>query len=142
VTTLLAIACFACVLLPGFAQDSGNFYQPLTLAPNDSSSTEGGATNSIHKSKGAIDVNDPRVMAAISEAMDSPLSELIIGWNQFDAIQVHFPSTSLYDERDDWGYRYQYPDDTPGSRWDFRIYLMPVVPAPWGKLAKGLRALE
>jgi hypothetical protein len=40
-------------------------------------------------------------MAAISEAMDNPISELIIGWNQFDAIQVHFPGTSLHRERSD-----------------------------------------
>jgi hypothetical protein len=35
-----------------------------------------------------------------------------------------------------------HPNDLPGSRWGFRLYFMPVVPAPWGNLAKDLRALQ
>jgi len=35
-----------------------------------------------------------------------------------------------------------HPNDLPGSRWGFRLYLMPLVPAPWGNLARELRALQ
>ena len=145
-TALLATACFACALLSSFAQDSSSFYRPLTLAPNDSSSTAGGAAASSPKTKGSIDLNDPRVMAAISEAMDSPLSELIIGWNQFDAIQIHFPGTPLYDERDDWGYRYQFVPTFPvplGEHWNWVSRLaVPVVSVPLKKEVGNLFQLD
>jgi len=39
-------------------------------------------------------------------------------WNQFDAIQAHFPRTAFYDERDLWAYRYQF---------------MPTIPVPLGE---------
>jgi len=35
-----------------------------------------------------------------------------------------------------------HPDSWPGTRWDFRIYVMPLAPAPWGNLAKQLKALQ
>ena len=35
-----------------------------------------------------------------------------------------------------------HPNDLPGSRWDIRFTLMPLLPAPWGHLAKELKALE
>ena len=35
-----------------------------------------------------------------------------------------------------------HPRDLPGSRWDIRFTLMPLLPAPWGHLARELRALE
>ena len=35
-----------------------------------------------------------------------------------------------------------HPDDLPGSRWDIRFTLMPLLPAPWSHLAKELKALE
>lgn len=76
-------------------------------------------------------------MAAISEAMDNPISELIIGWNQFDAIQVHFPATSLYRERDDWAYGYQFIPTFPipvGEHWNWVSRLdLPVVSVPLKK---------
>src|SRR5512139_1246816 len=81
---LTAVSCFA--------QDSENSLPPLlALAPAERSSPEanGGATNGT---KRELDLNDPRVVAAISEAMDNPISELMAVWNQFDAIQAHFPS--------------------------------------------------
>ena len=31
------------------------------------------------------------------------------------------------------------PSDTPGSRWIVRLSIIPVIPAPWGDLAKALR---
>jgi hypothetical protein len=133
-------------LLSGFTQDSGSFYRPLTLAPNDSAPAEGGATNSTSKTKGAIDMNDPRVMAAISEAMDSPLSELIIAWNQFDAVQINFPSTPWYGERNDWGYRYQFVPTFPiplGEQWNWVSRLaVPVVSVPLKKEVGNLFQLD
>jgi len=32
-----------------------------------------------------------------------------------------------------------HPDDLPGSRWVLRLSLIPVIPAPWGDLARALR---
>ena len=73
-------------------------------------------------------------MAAISEAMDNPISELIVAWNQFDAIQAHFPRTPLYEERDLWAYRYQFMPTFPvplGERWNWVSRLvLPVVSVP------------
>ena len=34
---------------------------------------------------------DPELLKAINDAMDSPISELFVLWNQFDWIQVTFP---------------------------------------------------
>ena len=80
------------------AQDTGNSSQPLLApAPAERSPSEvvnSGATNA---GKHELDLNDPRVIAAISEAMDNPISELLAVWNQFDAIQAHFPRTPFYD---------------------------------------------
>ncbi len=95
--------------LSGFAQGTENSSQPLL-------------SNTTNAAKGKIDLNDPRVVAAISEAMDNPISELIAVWNQFDAIQAHFPRTVLYDERDLWAYRYQFMPTIPvplGERWNW-----------------------
>jgi hypothetical protein len=39
-------------------------------------------------------------------------------------------------------YSVVHPDDLPGSRWDIRLTLMPLAPAPWSHLAKQLKALE
>jgi hypothetical protein len=39
-------------------------------------------------------------------------------------------------------YSVVHPSDQPGSRWDIRFTVMPLLPAPWGHLAKELRALE
>ena len=36
-------------------------------------------------------MKDPELLKAINDAMDSPVSELFILWNQFDWIQVTFP---------------------------------------------------
>ena len=99
ITAVLAALGFAVTVLSAFAQDSGSFYRPLTLAPADGSSSGGAGSGTAPAAKGEIDLNDPRVMAAISEAMNNPISELIIAWNQFDASQVHFPSTPLYAAR-------------------------------------------
>ncbi len=107
------------VAFSGFAQDTNNSAQPLlTLAPAERSSSGRVNSGTTNAAKGEIDLNDPRVMAAISEAMDNPISELLVVWNQFDAIQAHFPATPLYDERDLWAYRYQF---------------MPTIPAPLGE---------
>jgi hypothetical protein len=82
------------VATPGFAQDTENYSQPLlTLTPAERSPSGGVNSGTTSAAKGEIDLNDPRVMAAISEAMDNPISELMAVWNQFDAIQVHFPRT-------------------------------------------------
>jgi len=35
-----------------------------------------------------------------------------------------------------------HPEDLPGSRWDIRVTIMPLLPAPWSHLAKELKALE
>jgi hypothetical protein len=103
-------------------QDPGSFYQPLGLGSADSPSPGGPVTNPSPKAKGQIDYTDPRVAAAVSEAMDNPISELLILWNQFDAIQVHFPGTSVYHERDEWAYKYQFMPTIPvplGEHWNW-----------------------
>lgn len=85
--------------------------------------------------KPKLDLNDPRVLAAISEAMDNPISELMAVWNQFDAIQAHFPATPFYGERDLWAYRYQFMPTIPvplSERWnwvsrlDFSLVSLPL----------------
>jgi hypothetical protein len=134
ITAVLAALGFTVTVLSAFAQDSGSFYRPLTLAPADESAPGGAGNSAAPAAKGAIDLNDPRVMAAISEAMNNPISELIIAWNQFDAVQVHFPSTSLYDQRDEWGYKYQFVPTFPvpvGERWNWVSRLvLPVASVP------------
>jgi hypothetical protein len=133
ITTVLAVLGFAATLLSAFGQASETFYGPLTLAlADDSSSGAGSSTKPAVKHD--IDLNDPRVMAAISEAMNNPISELIIAWNQFDAMQIHFPGTSLYHERDEWAYRYQFVPTFPvplGEHWNWvsRV-VVPVVSVP------------
>jgi hypothetical protein len=102
-----------------FAQGNENPFEPrLTLALNDRSPSESASRGGTNTAKHELDLNDPRVAAAISEAMDNPISELLAVWNQFDAIQAHFPGTALYDERDLWAYRYQF---------------MPTIPVPLGE---------
>jgi len=133
-TAVLAALGLALTVLSAFAQDSGIFFRPLTLAPADGSPSGGTGSGAAPAPKGEIDLNDPRVMAAISEAMDNPISELIIAWNQFDAIQVHFPSTSLYNERDLWAYKYQFIPTVPvplGEHWNWVSRLdLPAVSVP------------
>jgi hypothetical protein len=114
----LAASNLALTLVSASSQDPGSFYRPLTLASADSPAAEEGASDTSRRAKGQIDFNDPRVMEAVSEALDNPISELLIVWNQFDAVQVHFPGTPLYHERDEWAYVYQF---------------MPVVPVPLGE---------
>ena len=137
ITAVLAALGFAVTVLSAFAQDSISFYRPLTLAPADGSSSGGAGSDTAPAAKGEIDLNDPRVMAAISEAMDNPISELIIAWNQFDAIQVHFPSTPLYAARDEWAYKYQFVPTFPvplGERWNWVSRLvLPVASVPLKK---------
>ena len=121
--------------ISGFAQQSENSSPPLlTLAPAERSPSESMDSGATKAAKGSIDLNDPRVMAAISEAMDNPISELMAVWNQFDAIQAHFPRTPLYDERDLWAYRYQFMPTIPvplGERWNWVSRLdLPVVSVP------------
>jgi hypothetical protein len=104
------------------AQDSGGFYQPLTLALADHTTKGGGNGSAAPKTKHEIDYEDPQVKAAISEAMDNPISELLILWNQFDAVQVHFPGRSLLHERDEWAYKYQFMPTIPvplGEHWNW-----------------------
>jgi hypothetical protein len=145
-TALLATLGFAITALSVFAQDHGSFYQPLTLAPAEGSSAGAAGTGATPQTKGAIDLNDPRIMEAISEAMDNPISELIIAWNQFDAIQIHFPSTALYNERDEWGYRYQFIPTFPipvGEHWNWVSRLaLPVVSVPLKKEVGNLFQLD
>ncbi len=109
--------------ISGFAQDSGSFSQPrLTLAAAEHSSSGGASSGATNSARHELDLNDPRVMAAISEATDNPISELMAVWNQFDAIQAHFPRTRLYDERDLWAYKYQFMPTIPvplGERWNW-----------------------
>jgi hypothetical protein len=111
-------------LWPAFlasARDSASFCQPLTLALADTTTSQAGASSGP-SAKGPIDFNDPQVMAAVSEAMDNPISELLILWNQFDAIQVHFPGASLYHARDEWAYKYQFMPTIPvplGEHWNW-----------------------
>jgi hypothetical protein len=33
-----------------------------------------------------------------------------------------------------------HPSDVPGSRWVAKLSIIPVIPAPWGDLAKALKA--
>ncbi len=137
IAAALAALGFTAPLLAASEQDSGTFYQPLTLALVDGSSSGGGGGGAVPAAKRDIDFNDPRVMAAISEATKNPISELIIGWNQFDAIQVHFPSTPLYHERDEWAYKYQFIPTFPvplGEHWNWvsRVVL-PVASVPLKK---------
>ncbi len=135
ITAALSILSFALTAFSGFGQASDTFSPPrLTLAPAEPhppGDANSGATNSA---KGKLDMNDPRVVAAISEAMDNPISELLAVWNQFDAVQAHFPSTRLYDERDLWAYRYQFMPTIPvplGERWNWVSRLdLPVVSVP------------
>jgi hypothetical protein len=118
--------------ISGLAQEAEEFRSPpLTLAPGGSETEKEGAAGA---GKHEIDLNDPRVVKAISEAMDNPISELIAVWNQFDAIQIHFPGTRLYDERDLWAYRYQFMPTIPaplGEDWNWVSRLdLPVVSVP------------
>jgi hypothetical protein len=115
--------------LSGVAQDPISFYRPLALAPAEGSSSAEPDRHAAPKPETTIDLNDSRVMAAISEALNHPISKLIIPWNQFDATQLHFPSTSLDPERDEWGYRYQFIPTFPiglGVRHTFNIGQLPV----------------
>ena len=117
-----------------FAQDTANSSQPVLSLASAEGSPSGVDSSATNAAKRDIDLNDPRVIAAISEAMDNPISELIAVWNQFDAIQVHFPSTRVYDERDLWAYRYQFMPTIPvplgeGWNWVSRLAL-PVVSVP------------
>lgn len=94
----------------------------LTLARAEAPRPAEPASDAASPTRHEIDYNDPRVLAAISEAMDNPISELIAVWNQYDAVQVHFPETSLYDERDLWAWRYQFMPTIPvplGERWNW-----------------------
>lgn len=121
----------------GLAQNAGKFSSPLlTLAPAEPSvpASEGIDAGYTNTAKSKIDMNDPRVVAAISEAMDNPISELLAVWNQFDAIEAHFPRTRFYDEQDLWAYRYQFMPTIPvplGERWNWVSRLdLPVVSVP------------
>ncbi len=138
--TLLAAALtaigFGVTAISGLAQDWENSSRPLLTFASAERSLSGEAdTGATNASKGKIDLNDPRVIAAISEAMDNPISELMAVWNQFDAIQAHFPRTPLYEERDLWAYKYQFMPTIPvplGERWnwvsrlDLSVVSMPI----------------
>jgi hypothetical protein len=103
-------------------QDTRGFYRPLTLAAAEGPSAAEAPSSASPTSNGHIDYDDPRVKAAISEAMDNPISELLILWNQFDAIQVHFPGAALIHERDEWAYKYQFMPTIPvplGEHWNW-----------------------
>ncbi len=126
---------FAVTALSGLGQNAASSSAPLlTLAPAEPPVFGGSNSGATNAAKGKIDLNDPRVMAAISEAMDNPISELIAVWNQFDAVQAHFPGTPLYSERDLWAYRYQFMPTIPvplGERWNWVSRLdLPVVSVP------------
>lgn len=118
-----AAISLALAAISALAQDAGSFSPPpLTLAPVEPSSAGGLNSEATSGAKGRLDLNDPRVMAAISEAMDNPISELMAVWNQYDAIQTHFPRTPIYDERDLWTHRYQFMPTIPvplGERWNW-----------------------
>jgi hypothetical protein len=131
---LLAIG-LGLITLSGFAQDTNDSSQLHRRLEAAEGSPPGEADSvTTNAAKGKIDVNDPRVKAAISEAMDNPISEIMAVWNQFDAIQTHFPSTPLCDERDLWAYRYQFMPTIPvpmGERWNWVSRLdLPVVSVP------------
>lgn len=117
----LVALTFALMMGSAFAQSSQDpAALPRTPAPTESS----GAANrgAMRPPKKEMDLKDPRAMAAISEAMDNPISELMAVWNQFDAIQAHFPRTLRYDERDLWAYRYQFMPTIPtplGQNWNW-----------------------
>ncbi len=71
----------------------------------------------------AQDVQDPEVLAAVSEAMSNPISSLIIFQNQFQLTQYKPPAGwtpppgVVYPSEGEWGFQYQ---------------LIPTVPAPLG----------
>ncbi len=71
-----------------------------------------------------VDVNDPEVLAAVSEAMSNPISSLIIFQSQFQFTQYRPPAgfTSfpgvVFPSEGEWGFQYQF---------------IPTVPAPLGK---------
>ena len=121
--------------ISALAEDTDSSSLPVPAPADTTGSPSAGLDKaSTNAAKGKIDVNDPRVIAAISEAMDNPISELMVLWNQFDAVQAHFPSTPFYDERDLWAYRYQFMPTVPvplGERWNWVIRLdLPVVSVP------------
>ena len=70
-----------------------------------------------------VDINDPAVLAAVSEAMSNPISSLIIFQNQFQFTQLKPPS--------DWVTPpgVVYPSE---GEWSFQYQLIPTVPAPLG----------
>lgn len=118
-TSAVIAVCLGMTAVAGFGQDATGSTQPrLTLTPGEPSAATEASVGATNAASHGLDLNDPRVLAAISEAMDNPISELMVLWNQFDAIQVRFPRTQLYEERDLWAYKYQ---------------LMPTVPVPLGE---------
>ncbi len=125
----LGLAAISC-----FAQDTEDTSRPvLALSPAEDPPS-GANSGDTKAAKKELDLNDPRVVAAISEAMDNPISELIAVWNQFDAIQGHFPTTRVYEERDLWAYRYQFMPTIPvplGEHWNWVSRIdFPVVSVP------------
>ncbi len=136
-TALVVGASLSLAALCAPARDSDRLAPPLTLAADDPSGSGPGTNTAKPAVKGKFDPNDPRVMAAISEAKDNPISELMFAWNQFDAIQVHFPGTRLYEERDEWAYKYQFIPTVPvplAEDWNSVSRLVvPVVSVPLKK---------
>ena len=123
-TPSLALAGFCLALTPilGFAQNPYSLPHARVTVAVAESTPSGGDTGVTNTAKRKIDLNDPRVKAALSEATDNPISELIAVWNQVDAIQAHFPGTRLYEERDLWAYRYQFMPTVPvplGEHWNW-----------------------
>jgi len=76
-----------------------------------------------HATAQEVDINDPAVLAAVSEAMSNPISSLIIFQNQFQFTQLKPPS--------DWTTPpgVVYPSE---GEWSFQYQLIPTVPAPLG----------
>lgn len=77
------------------------------------------STLAIAQERGAgFDVgSDPEVLAAISKAMDNPISELLILQTQLDLVQLRFPGKITGRREDEWG---------------LKLSLIPTVPVPLG----------
>lgn len=69
---------------------------------------------------------DPELLKAINDAMDSPVSELFVLWNQFDWIQVTFPQPA--------NKLNPFKPNTRRAEWVSVYSLIPTFPIPLGSV--------
>ena len=95
-----------------------------------------------------VDVNDPEVLAAVSEAMSNPISSLIIFQSQFQFTQYRPPAgfTTLpgvvFPSEGEWGFQYQFIPTVPaplGSKVNLISRLgIPIYASPYAKELGGI----